>query len=73
MNHRNKKNWNLINARKEQGLTQKEIANKIGVTEISYQRYEYGQQKPSLDTAISIGKLLQKHVEELWGCNPAAN
>lgn len=50
------RNHNLVNARKSAGFTQKEVANRIGVKEVSYQRYEYGE-RPSLLTAIRIADL----------------
>ena len=48
------KNRNLVNAWMEVGLTQKEVAAKAGITEVSYQRLEYRTQSPSLRTAILI-------------------
>lgn len=52
---------NLKNARKEKGMTQKEVAEYLGIAEASYQRIEYGQ---------IIGKI--KHwdrLEDLFGIN----
>ena len=61
------KNRNLVNARMEVGLTQKEVAAKAGITEVSYQRLEYGTQSPSLRTAILIANALGvKDVRVLW-------
>ena len=56
----------LINAREKSGLTQVQVADKANITEISYQRIEYGTQRPSLDTAIPIAKALNSSVEELF-------
>ena len=64
------KNENLITARKKRGFTQKQVAQKVGITEVSYQRYEYGTQKPSLEMAILLSRLLGKSVEDLWGNAP---
>lgn len=61
------KNKKLVNARKKQGLTQVEVAEKAGITEVSYQRIEYGTQRPSLDTAILIARAVGNTVEELFG------
>ncbi len=48
----------LIENRKKHGLTQVEVAEKVGISEVSYQRIEYGTQRPSLDTAIRIADVL---------------
>ena len=48
----------LADKRKKLGLTQVEIASKGGITEVSYQRIEYGTQRPSLDTALRIADAL---------------
>ena len=61
------KNIKLIDARKRAGLTQVEVAEKAKVTVTSYQRIEYGTQKPSLDTAFLIAKALNSTVDELFG------
>lgn len=63
------KNIKLVEARKFAGLTQKELAERAGIAEASYQRIEYGQ-KPSLKTAIRIADVLGiLDVRELWSCN----
>lgn len=41
-------------ARKAKGLTQKEMGNKMGITEGAYNRYESGKQNLTVDT---IGKI----------------
>ena len=45
---------NLKKIRLSKNLTQKEIADNIGITEQSYQRYEYGKVVPS---AIKLHEL----------------
>ena len=50
----------------KQGLTQSQVAIQVGITVISYQRIEYGTQRPSLETAIKIAKALNTTVEDLW-------
>ena len=66
---KNKKNKILREARQRAGITQKELADHIGIAEVSYQRIEYGQ-RPSLRTAIRIARALDTTVETLWGGNP---
>ena len=52
--------------RNKMGLTQVEVAKKSNITEVSYQRIEYGTQKPSLVTAQLIAKALDSTVEKLF-------
>lgn len=59
-------NTKLKTKRHEAGLTQVEVAKKARITEVSYQRIEYGVQNPSLKTAILIAKALNSTVEELF-------
>ena len=66
---KNIKNKLLREARQRAGITQKEIADHVGIAEVSYQRIEYGQ-RPSLRTAIRIARTLGTTVEALWGGNP---
>ena len=60
------KNTKLIEARKRAGLTQVQLAEIVGISEISYQRIEYGIQNPRLDTAIKIAETLNTTVENLF-------
>lgn len=66
---KNTKNKILCEARQRAGITQKELADHVGIAEVSYQRIEYGQ-RPSLRTAIRIARALDTTVETLWGGNP---
>ena len=61
------KNIKLIEVRKKRRLTQVEVAKKVGISEVSYQRIEYGTQRPSLDTAILIARSVKSTVEKLFG------
>lgn len=54
-------------AREQSGKTQKQVAQEAGITEVSYQRIEYGLQRPSLNTAIFIARALHSTVETLFG------
>jgi DNA-binding XRE family transcriptional regulator len=66
------KNKALIEARHKAGFTQKQVADRVGIAEVSYQRLEYGQ-KPSLRTAICIADLLNiLDLRTLWGGNLTA-
>lgn len=52
--------------RQKQGLTQEQIAKEAGVTVKGYQRYEYGERLPRVDTAKLIAKALNSTVEKLF-------
>ena len=54
-------------ARERSGKTQAQVANEVGVSELSYQRYEYDKREPGIRTAIRIAKALNSTVESLFG------
>lgn len=60
------KNIRLIEVRKKQGFTQVQVAKKVGITPICYQRYEAGERIPRADVAKRIAKALNSTVEELF-------
>lgn len=56
---------NLINARKQSGLTQVDVATQIGVTERTYQSIESGATNSRLNTWTKLSTLFDKPVDEL--------
>ncbi len=52
-------------ARKEKGLTQEELAERVGVTQSMITHIEKGKKKPSLDKAIAIARELDTTVDRL--------
>jgi putative transcriptional regulator len=59
---------NTLKQRRNQlGLTQKQIATKLGMAESHYQAYELSTRAPSVYYALRIAKVLETTVEELWG------
>lgn len=48
-----------------QGLTQSAIAEMLGISLRTYQRIEYGAQKPNVYVVIRLQKLFQKNIDEL--------
>jgi putative transcriptional regulator len=48
----------LANKRKEKGLTQQVMANKIGVSRQYYNDIENNKRQPSVGTAQKIGEIL---------------
>ena len=60
------KNEKLIQARKKQGLTQVQVADRAKISEVTYQLYEYGQREPKINTAKRIAKILKCRVEDIF-------
>ena len=56
---------NLKNARKESNLTQKQVANKLGVVESCYANWEQGRTEPSIEMLRKISTILKVSLEEL--------
>lgn len=52
--------------RERSGKTQAQVAKVAGVSEVAYQRYEYGCREPGVRTAIRIARALGTTVEELF-------
>lgn len=55
----------LKDLRKSKGLTQEELAEKVGCTRVAIVYYETGYHIPRLDIAIKIAKILGANVEEI--------
>ena len=47
-------------------LTQKQVADLLGIAETAYQRYERKMSEPKVFMAIKIAKALNASVEELF-------
>ena len=60
-------NNKLKELRKEKGLSQKEIANFIGVSVSAYSNYEQGIREPSYDILIKIAKFYKVSTDFLLG------
>lgn len=62
-----KQNQNRLKERREAlNLTQKEVADHVGIAIQVYQRYEYGERLPQVNVAITIAEILKSTVEELF-------
>ena len=57
----------LKKRREQLKLTQRQVAEKVGIAESAYQRYEYGRIIPIATTACKIAEALNTTVEELYG------
>lgn len=49
----------------EHGYTQLELAQKLGISLRTYQRIEYGEQKPNVHVVIRLQDLFQKVIGEM--------
>lgn len=57
----------LTKYRKEQGFTQQEIADKIGINRGSYSNWENGKREPTLENVVKLAKLFKTTTDELLG------
>ena len=57
----------LIECRKKTGLSQAEAAERIGVSQPAYQRYEAGARTPSVQVVKEIAKAFNVSVDYLSG------
>jgi putative transcriptional regulator len=56
----------LVAARHARGLSQSELARRVGVTKSSILRYEGGDLEPTVTVALAIAKVLRSSVERLF-------
>lgn len=49
------------------GATQKQMAEKLGMTPNAYQKYELGTREPKLSTLVEIADILQVSLDDLVG------
>lgn len=57
----------LTKYRKEQGFTQQEVADKIGINRGSYSNWENGKREPTLENVVKLAKLFKTTTDELLG------
>lgn len=63
-------NENLKAARIRAGLTQKEVADRLGVGKSTYSQYETGTNEPSIPRIKALAKILGVTGDELLGLTP---
>ena len=56
---------NLKRARKDLGLTQKQIANELNVVESCYANWEQGRTEPNIGSLRQLSSVLNVSVDEL--------
>lgn len=57
----------LKELRKEKGITQKEIAKELNITDRTYGHYETGKREPTIDTLINIADYYNISIDILVG------
>lgn len=58
---------NIYNLRKEKGLSQEKLAEKINVTRQTISNWELGETSPNPEQLILLSKSLNKSIDELLG------
>ena len=53
--------------RRAKGITQKAMAECLGIQETSYQQYEYGKREPNHENTVKIADILNVSVDYLLG------
>lgn len=62
-------NENLKMARENKNMTQKEVADSIGVAKSTYSLYESGNREPNVQTIKKIADTLNVSADDLLGLN----
>lgn len=57
----------LKKLRKDAGLTQVDVANKLGISQPAYASWERGIKKPTQDNLVKLSKILYVSVDYLLG------
>jgi len=57
---------NIKKYRKKAGLTQAQLAEKVGININTLQRYEYGEREPTTSTIFKISNILHVSVANLY-------
>ena len=60
-------NFNLKNARKSKGFTQKQVSIFLGISERSYQRYESGAHEFNFETLIKLADYFDCSIDYILG------
>lgn len=63
-------NENLRAARERKNMTQKEVADNIGVAKSTYSLYESGNREPNVQTIKKIADTLNVSADDLLGLSP---
>lgn len=59
--------FNLILARKNREMTQKQVAEELGIAESCYAHWEQGRNEPNIDKIIELCSILDVSADYLLG------
>ena len=62
---------NVVDIRKKRGLSQSELAKRVGTIAVTIGRYERNEIKPSIDIATKIANILDVSLDFLVGSSDA--
>ena len=57
----------LKQLRKAKGVTQKAVAEQLGILEQSYQKYEYGKHEPNHEMTVKLADFFEVSTDYLLG------
>ena len=57
--------WRLFFARSHKGMSQQELADRLGVHRVTVNRWEQSRQYPPLDVALRLAALLGMRLDDL--------
>ncbi len=63
----------LKEVRISRNITQKAVADYLGIQETSYQHYEYGKREPNFDTLVKLAKYFDVSSDYLLGLSDRYN
>ena len=63
----------LKELRKRRGLSQQEVADRLGVTRSTISAYERNNKSPSLEALEKLAIIYNSSVDYIWGMNKRAN
>ena len=64
---------NLRKIRKESGMTMKDLAERIGVSESAISQYENGKRQPGYETLIELSKIFDVSTDYILGIEDNAD
>ncbi len=60
---------NLKKAREKANMTQAQVAQKLGITSVAYQNYEYGKREPNNELLLRLADMFHVTTDYLLGRN----
>lgn len=66
-------NENLRTFREQHGLLQKELSDKLGISERTLQRYESGESEPTVSILIKLSQIYDTSIDTILGNVTSSN